>query len=233
MKIFRWIKWCVGLLLIVAIGTFVWLAFKGYEMYDQALKEASLEETVEKVRSKPNYTPLNALPKTYLDAVIAVEDHRFYKHGGIDPIAISRAVWNDIKAMNLVEGGSTITQQLAKNLFFTQKKEFTRKFAEIFMAFKIEHTYSKDEILELYLNSIYFGSGCYDVASASQSYFGVEPAQMTPDQCTLLAGIPNAPSVYDPTVNPDLASQRQRQVLQLMVKYEYLTATEAVDILAA
>ena len=154
MKIFRWIKWCVGLLLIVAIGTFVWLAFKGYEMYDQALKEASLEETVEKVRSKPNYTPLNALPKTYLDAVIAVEDHRFYKHGGIDPIAISRAVWNDIKAMSLVEGGSTITQQLAKNLFFTQKKEFTRKFAEIFMAFKIEHTYSKDEILELYLNSI-------------------------------------------------------------------------------
>ena len=122
MKIFRWIKWCVGLLLIVAIGTFVWLAFKGYEMYDQALKEASLEETVEKVRSKPNYTPLNALPKTYLDAVIAVEDHRFYKHGGIDPIAISRAVWNDIKAMSLVEGGSTITQQLAKNLFLRNKR---------------------------------------------------------------------------------------------------------------
>ena len=132
-----------------------------------------------------------------------------------------------------MEGGSTITQQLAKNLYFTQEKELVRKVAEVFMAFHMEANYSKEEIFELYVNSIYFGSGCYDVASASHSYFGVEPAQMTPDQCTLLAGIPNAPSVYDPTVNPDLASQRQRQVLRLMVKYEYLTATEAGDILAA
>ena len=230
MKIFRWIKWCVGLLLIVAIGTFVWLAFKGYEMYDQALKEASLEETVEKVRSKPNYTPLNALPKTYLDAVIAVEDHRVYKHGGIDPIAISRAVWNDIKAMSLVEGGSTITQQLAKNLFFTQKKEFTRKFAEIFMAFKIEHTYSKDEILELYLNSIYFGNGYYCVGDACEGYFGKTPREMTDSECTMLAGIPNAPSVYAPTVNPGLAKQRQKQVIKQMVERGYLTGEKAAAI---
>ena len=101
------------------------------------------------------------------------------------------------------------------------------------MAFHLEANYTKEEIFELYVNSIYFGSGCYDVASASQTYFGVSPSQMTDDQCTLLAGVPNAPSVYDPTVNPDLSQQRQRQVVSLMVKYEYLTETEAASLLAA
>ena len=134
---------------------------------------------------------------------------------------------NDIKAMSFVEGGSTITQQLAKNLYFTQEKRLTRKAAEMFMAFHIEANYTKEEIFELYVNSIYFGSGCYDVASASQAYFGVEPSQMDANQCTLLAGIPNAPSVYDLNANPDLATQRQRQVLTLMVEHQYLTADQA------
>ena len=179
------------------------------------------------MRAQESYTTFAELPETYVDAVIAAEDHRFYQHNGIDVIAIGRAVVNDIKAMSFVEGGSTITQQLAKNLYFTQEKRLTRKVAETFMAFHIEANYTKEEIFELYVNSIYFGSGCYDVASASQAYFGVEPSQMDANQCTLLAGIPNAPSIYDLNVNPDLATQRQRQVLTLMVEHQYLTADQA------
>ena len=154
-----------------------------------------LDQKVKQVRAQESYTTFAELPETYVDAVIAAEDHRFYQHNGIDVIAIGRAVVNDIKAMSFVEGGSTITQQLAKNLYFTQEKRLTRKAAEMFMAFHIEANYTKEEIFELYVNSIYFGSGCYDVASASQAYFGVEPSQMDANQCTLLAGIPNAPSV--------------------------------------
>ena len=209
------------------------LAFLGWQMYTQALEEMPLDQKVRQVRAQESYTTFEELPDTYVQAVIAAEDHRFYQHSGIDVIAIGRALWNDLKAMSFVEGGSTITQQLAKNLYFTQEKELTRKVAEMFMAFHLEANYTKEEIFELYVNSIYFGSGCYDVASASQTYFGVSPSQMTDDQCTLLAGVPNAPSVYDPTVNPDLSQQRQRQVVSLMVKYEYLTETEAASLLAA
>lgn len=107
----------------------------------------------------------------YINAVISVEDHRFYSHHGIDMIAIGRATINDIKAMRLVEGGSTITQQLAKNIYFTQEKKITRKIAEVFMAFTIEKNYSKDQILELYLNTSYFGDGYQTVKEACKRVF--------------------------------------------------------------
>ena len=111
----------------------------------------------------------------YINAVISVEDHRFYKHPGIDIISIGRAVINDIKAMSFVEGGSTITQQLAKNIYFTQEKKIERKIAEVFMAFDIEKKYDKNEILELYVNTSYFGDGYYTVKEASRGYFAKEP----------------------------------------------------------
>ena len=136
---------------------------------------------------------LSTLPSTYLDAVVAVEDHRFYIHGGIDLIAIGRAAWNNLWAGELAEGGSTITQQLAKTLYFTQEKRFTRKAAEVFMARALEKTFTKDEILELYVNSIYFGGGYTGVRQASLGYFGKEPSELTKYECTLLAGIHNAP----------------------------------------
>ncbi len=145
----------------------------------------------------------------------------------MDYIAIGRAVYNDIRTMSFAEGGSTITQQLAKNLYFTQEKELTRKVAEVFMAWNLEHSFSKEEILELYVNSIYYGSGCYSIGDASRTYFHKEPSDMTDYECTMLAGVPNAPSVYDPSVNPDLASQRQRQVVGLMVKYAGLSQDKA------
>lgn len=227
MKLLRLVKYVCGITMALCLAAGGAVAHEGYVMYRNAIEAQPLDELVEEIRDRDTYTTFDELPSTYVDAVISVEDHRFYRHSGLDYIAIARAVFNDIKAMAYVEGGSTITQQLAKNLYFTQEKRLTRKVAEMFMAFHIEANYTKEEIFELYVNSIYFGSGCYDVASASQAYFGVEPSQMDANQCTLLAGIPNAPSVYDLNVNPDLATQRQRQVLTLMVEHQYLTADQA------
>lgn len=230
MKILRMVRNLILLVFTICLCAVLALVYMGWRMYTQALEAMPLDQKVKQVQSQESYTSFEELPETYVDAVIAAEDHRFYEHNGVDVIALGRALVNDIKSMSFVEGGSTITQQLAKNLYFTQEKELTRKIAEVFMAFHLEANYSKEELLELYVNSIYFGNGCYDVASATRSYFGIEPSQMDENQCTLLAGIPNAPSVYDLTQNPDLAAQRQRQVLHLMVKYEYLTSTEASTI---
>lgn len=200
-------------------------------MYKDAIKEIPLEEKVAEIKAKENYTKISELPPTYLNAVISVEDHRFYKHCGIDIIAIARALINDIKAMDFVEGGSTITQQFAKNEYFTQEKKITRKIAEMFMSFEIKKEYSKDEILELYINTIYFGNGYYNIKDASEGYFGKTVDELTDGECIMLAGIPNAPSVYNPKENPKLARERQRQVADKMVEYGYLTEEEEKDIL--
>ncbi len=231
MKLGRAIRNCLLVLLLAAACGAGYMAWQGYSLYAEALEEKPLEQRVAGQRAQPGYTELEDLPETYLKAVIAVEDHRFYEHGGIDLLAMGRALWNDLRTWSFAEGGSTITQQLAKNLCFSQEKSIVRKVAEVFAAWDLERRYSKDEILELYVNSIYFGSGCYNVGSASETYFGKEPKDMTDSECTMLAGIPNAPSVYDPTANPDLALQRQRQVVERMVAEEFLTDGQAAAIL--
>ena len=231
MKLGRAIRNCLLVLLLAAACGAGYMAWQGYSLYAEALEEKPLEQRVAGQRAQPGYTELEDLPETYLKAVIAVEDHRFYEHGGIDLLAMGRALWNDLRTWSFAEGGSTITQQLAKNLCFSQEKSIVRKAAEVFAAWDLEGRYSKDEILELYVNSIYFGSGCYNVGSASETYFGKEPKDMTDSECTMLAGIPNAPSVYDPTANPDLALQRQRQVVERMVAEEFLTDGQAAAIL--
>lgn len=206
------------------------LVGSGYKMYRDALDYQSIESKVAEIQSNPSYTTLSEMPELYLDAVVAVEDHRFEQHFGIDPIAIGRAAWNNLTSWSLREGGSTITQQLAKNMYFTQEKSFIRKIAEMFMAFRLENSYTKDKILELYVNSIYFGDGYYCVRDASQGYFGKEPIDMTGYESTLLAGIPNAPSVYSLTANPDLAKQRQQYVIQQMVRYGYISEDEGKEL---
>ena len=221
------------LIFLLLIGISIALLFvnNGYNMYKEAIESMPLEEKVSEIRAKENYAEFSELPQMYVDAVISVEDKRFYKHNGIDILAIGRATINDIKAMSYVEGGSTITQQLAKNIYFTQEKTALRKIAEIFMAFEIEKNCDKDEILELYVNTSYFGDGYYCVKEAANGYFDKEPIDMTEYESSMLAGIPNAPSVYAPTKNPDLAKQRQNQVLDRMVKYEYITEEEKQNIL--
>lgn len=221
------------LLVLVLIGISLSLLVigNGYSMYKKAIDKINIEDKVKEIQNEENYTKISELPQMYINAVISVEDHRFYKHPGIDIIAIGRAIVNDIKAMSFVEGGSTITQQLAKNIYFTQEKKIERKIAEVFMVFEIEKRYNKNEILELYLNTSYFGDGYYTVKEASRGYFGKEPIEMSDSECIMLAGIPNAPSVYSPTKNPELAKQRQKQVIEKMIKNKYLTQEEADKIL--
>lgn len=216
------------LTIIIVLG--VTLGVIGYNDYKDALEETPLEEKVAEIRADENFTKIGEMPEMYIKAVIAAEDKRFYSHDGIDPISLGRAIINDIKAMEFVEGGSTITQQFAKNAYFTQDKKIIRKISEAFMAVEIEKNYKKGEILELYLNTSYFGDGCYTVKEASRHYFEKEPAEMTDYEATLLAGIPNAPSVYAPTKNLNLAHRRQKQVLNKMVECGYLTESQAQKI---
>ena len=219
----------VAIVFLISIGLLV--VGNRYDMYKDAISKIPLTEKVETIKEKENYTKIEEVPEIYIKAVISVEDHRFYKHNGIDIIAIGRAAFNDIKAMSFVEGGSTITQQIAKNIYFTQEKKIERKIAEVFMAFKIEKNCDKDEILELYLNTSYFGDGYDTPKEACKGYFNKELNEMTDYECILLAGIPNAPSVYAPTKNPELAKQRQKQVMKKMIEYGYLTEEEADNIL--
>ena len=219
-KVMRILKWFFVLTMVLSICSGFAVAGKGYSMYRNALDQMSLADKVESIQNKEHYTAFEELPEVYVNAVVSVEDHRFYRHSGIDLIAIGRAVFNDIRAGRFVEGGSTITQQLA------------RKAAEVFMAFDLERNYSKEEILELYVNTIYFGDGYYTVADASEGYFGKAPEEMTKYESTLLAGIPNAPSRYAPTKNPVLAEKRQMQVLRRMEDCGYFSAEEAETVAA-
>lgn len=228
-KFFKRLIILIILIIIAIIGIFT---YQGYSLYKEAINEMSIKDKISEIKSGvTEYIEYEELPENYINAVIAVEDRRFFSHNGVDAISITRAIVKDIQTMSLAEGGSTITQQLAKNIYFTQEKKFTRKFAEMFMAFKIESSYSKDEILELYLNTSYFGDGYYTIKEACLGYFDKQLNEMTYYEMILLAGIPNAPTVYAPTKNPELARQRQKQVIDKMVKYKYLTEEDADKIL--
>ena len=216
------------LVLILILGTIGFIV--GYSVYSKALDEKPLLTRIEEIESDEHFVPFSELPKNYLNAVVAVEDHRFYEHGPIDFIAIARAIWVNISNWELREGGSTITQQLAKNVVLSQEETATRKLGEIVAAFDIEKNYSKDDILALYVNTCYFGEGYYGIYDASMGYYNKEPKDLTLDEATMLAGVPNAPSVYAPTVNPDLAKKRQEHVLNKMVEYGYISQEEANSI---
>ena len=214
------------LILICVIGSIVFL--NGYGLYQSVLEKQSLSSKIEEIRADENYIKIEDLPKYYTQAVVSVEDHRFYDHGGIDIISIGRAVVSNIRQRDMAEGGSTITQQVAKNLYFiTEDDVINRKIAEMIMAFNLEKNYSKEDILEFYVNTIYFGDGYYGIAEASRGYLDKEPKDMNFYDSTLLAGVPNAPSVYAPTNNMDLALNRQQKVIRSMVEYTDLTKEDA------
>ncbi len=223
-------KFILLLILVISIAASVSI-YNGYIVFKTALEEQSIAEKISSIKSKnPNYTIYSEIPQRYIDAVISVEDRRFFSHKGIDIISILRAIYTDITTFSLAEGGSTITQQLAKNIYFTQKKEMTRKIAEVFMAIEIEKNCSKEQIFELYVNTIYYGDGYYCIYDASMGYFNKKPSNLDLYECTLLAGIPNAPSIYSPNANATLSKQRHRQVINKMIKYKYITKEEADEI---
>ena len=207
------------LLVLVAIGAVAAaiVAVRGYALYRDVLAERPVEEAVEEARSAEGYVRVEELPDFYLRAVVAIEDHRFYEHPGFDVIAICRAAWHDLTTLSLEQGGSTITQQLAKNLLLTQEKDFSRKVAEAFIALDLEGAYEKDEILELYVNTSYFGDGLTGIGAAARGYLGKEPGQMTERECALMAGLPNAPNAL--SADPGRAWARAELVLAQMEKY--------------
>lgn len=171
--------------------------------------------------------PMESIPEYLQQATIAIEDERFYSHGGIDYEAISRAIFINITRGQLAEGGSTITQQLVKNVYITNERSFSRKLVEAVLATRLEQTVSKDDILERYLNTIYYGENAYGVEAASLTYFGKSVSQLNLAECATLAGLPNAPSAFSPKRDLAAATERRNLVLQKMADLGYITQAEA------
>ncbi|MGH7205305.1 MAG: penicillin-binding protein 1A [Nitrospiraceae bacterium] len=171
-------------------------------------------------------TPLADIPQSLTQAVIAVEDARFFEHPGLDVIGILRATLTNLRRGGRVEGASTITQQLARSLFLSPERTFVRKFKELILAYKIEVILSKEQILEMYLNQIYFGQGAYGVAAASQTYFGKDPGALNLAESALLAGLPKSPNNYSPYKYPERAKKRQEHVLARMEEAAFITTAE-------
>ncbi|GAB2186374.1 transglycosylase domain-containing protein [Roseibium sp. LAB1] len=176
---------------------------------------------------------LEQLPPYLPNAVIAIEDRRFRSHFGVDPVGLARAVYTNFTSGRLQQGGSTLTQQLAKNLFLEQDRTIKRKIQELVLAFWLEAEYSKDEILEMYLNRVYLGSGAYGVDAAARRYFGKSARLLTIPEAATIAGLLKAPSRYSPARNPDLAEDRAQLVLAAMHEEGYITGDEAKNALAA
>ncbi|GIX47699.1 MAG: penicillin-binding protein 1A [Candidatus Tectimicrobiota bacterium] len=171
--------------------------------------------------------PLEAIPQPLRQATVAVEDSRFYTHHGIDVLGILRALWTNLRAGEVREGASTITQQLARTLFLTRERTLKRKLREVILALRIERRFSKDQILEMYLNQIFYGHNAYGVEAAAQTYFGKSVSELTLSEAALIAGLPRAPNRYSPLVNPELSRKRRDHVLRRMVEEGYITAAQA------
>jgi len=179
------------------------------------------------------FVELEKIPEALQEAVIATEDRAFYKHIGIDPKGIIRAGLHDIIALGPRQGGSTITQQLARSVYLTQKRTLTRKLAEVVLATQLERAYTKPEIMELYLNQIYFGEGAYGVQVAARTYFGKDVSDLSLSECALLAGLPKRPEHYSPFKDEQRATDRRNMVLSMMADEGYITSEQAVRAKAA
>lgn len=192
----------------------------GFIRYQLLIAEMPLDEAVAQIQSNDNYVALDEISGDFLQALLAVEDPTFYEHHGVVPSNIFKAASANIREHSLVMGGSTITQQLSKNIYLDQKKTFQRKIAELFFVHDLEHQYTKDEILELYVNIIYFGDGFYGIKAACEGYFHTDPQSLSMAQATILAGLPQAPSLYQLSDGMIYAKQRQLQVLEAMAKQQ-------------
>jgi penicillin-binding protein 1A len=175
--------------------------------------------------------PFTSFPKYLSQAFVAAEDARFFEHKGVDPMSIARALIKDILAGEIVQGGSTITQQVTKSILLSPEKSWVRKVKEVILAYRIERRLNKEEILYLYLNQIYFGHGAYGIEAAAQHYFGKRAKDLSLAETTLLAGLPKAPSRYSPVTNPEGARERQAYVVQQMIEEKYITEAEGEGVL--
>ena len=220
------------ILALVVLGIIATIAYLGiiYNEVNNEIKSGKIEKIVDGIRSRATYVKKENIDKLYLKAVIAAEDRRYYNHGAIDIIGFSRAMYNNIISFRLKEGGSSITQQVSKNIFLDQRTEINRKIKELFYSIELEKKYSKDEILELYVNTSYFGAGYYGIGPATKGYYDKTPEKLNLNEIAFLAGVPNAPSVYNPYEHYELALQRRNIVLRKMVYNGDITQEEALAI---
>lgn len=214
---------------LLSIGGIVFYAYKEYQSYSS---QSALTSLVEQVEAKDTYVPYSELPNTLVRATVSIEDRRFFEHHGVDYKGLVRAFASQFSGNLLKSGGSTITQQLAKNLYGMYDSNFKWKTAEYFFAKELEGRYSKDEIFALYVNVINYGDGHTGIYEASYGYFGLAPEDLTDAQCTILAGIPQTPSKYQLTSSENVqnAKERQKLVLEAMMDKKYLNQTQADEI---
>lgn len=225
------IRKCLLWLLVLVLIAIAGVSFYGYKYYKETVSKVPLESRIQEIRNDYTFVKSGDMPEDYLNAIVAVEDRRFFKHGPIDIIGIARATVSNIKNKRLGEGGSTITQQVAKNIYYIEETNVVkRKVAEVFTSIELFKKYRREEILEIYANTIYFGDGYYGIKEACNGYLKKEPKDMTLAEATMLAGVPNAPSVYAPTVNKQLCKQRQKKVISAMVEANYISKEEADSI---
>lgn len=187
------------ILLVIITGFCGYYGYLGYQIYQDKIQEQSLSERINQLKSKEDYVTLDQISPIYKEAVLESEDRRFYQHGPVDYYGLARAMFINITTFSFKEGGSTITQQLAKNLCLSFKKDLSRKFAEVFIAKDLEDHYSKDEILEMYLNITYLGEGNYGIQAASQYYYHIDAIDLNKQQCDILVKTLKRPSVYNPS----------------------------------
>lgn len=187
------------ILLVIITGFCGYYGYLGYQIYQDKIQEQSLSERVNQLKSKEDYVTLDQISPIYKEAVLESEDRRFYQHGPADYYGLARAMLTNLTTFSFKEGGSTITQQLSKNLCLSFEKNLSRKFAEVFIARDLEKMYSKDEILEMYLNITYLGEGNYGIQAASQYYYHIDAIDLNKQQSDILVKTLKRPSVYNPS----------------------------------
>lgn len=188
------------ILLVIITGFCGYYGYLGYQIYQDKIQEQSLSERVNQLKSKEDYVTLDQISPIYKEAVLESEDRRFYQHGPVDYYGLARAMLTNLTTFSFKEGGSTITQQLSKNLCLSFEKDLSRKFAEVFIARDLEKMYNKDEILEMYLNITYLGEGNYGIQAASQYYYHIDAEiDLNKQQSDILVKTLKRPSVYNPS----------------------------------
>lgn len=217
------IKRLIVSVLIVGIIVCGFLVLEGYNRYKDAIHDMPLNVAVSNIENDPNYVPFEEIDEDFVNALVAIEDHRFFERKGIDIVAIGRAFVANMFNDGIAQGGSTITQQVAKNIYFSNRPSWTRKIAEVFFVWDLEDAYSKEEIFAMYANIIYYGDLHYGIKDASLGYFDKTPDDLTLYEASLLAGFPQSPSRYQLSNGYTLINRRQKLILEAMVENGYIT----------
>ncbi len=205
-------------LIFISIGN---IGITGYLKYKDVVYNVGIEDKILQIKSSKDYIKISDISSDFLNAIVSIEDHRFYEHNGLDFVGIIRATVKNIKEAKIVQGGSTITQQLVKNIYLDEDKNYSRKVAEVFLVNKIEKNYSKEDILEIYVNIIDYGNGYTGIKDASEGYFNTNPSDLNYEEATILAGIPQYPDGYNLTKYYERALARQQLVIEAINKYKY------------